>query len=132
MVTGGGAPRKKRKEDAVWRWTTVLVVPLVLLLAACEEDDGGAAQYEQTVLRVQGDVAAAGLGLANAFLMFDACETDKECADAVLVMVDEWEAYLPVLDAALSDLESVSAPPKWEPFHESYTEQLRLRQQAGQ
>lgn len=93
---------------------------------------GDLLSYQAAFIGVQDTVNLASIGIVKGLLEFEACVTDEECGDAILLVGDEYEPYIAVLDDQIRVLNEINPPPTWRTLHENYIEQLTLRQSAGE
>jgi hypothetical protein len=95
-------------------------------------EDDGLLSYQLAFIEVQEAVGEAGFGVAEGLLEFEACVTDEECGDAILLVADEYVPYVAILDDQIRVMNEINPPPTYRSLHENFIEQLGLRQEAGQ
>lgn len=100
-------------------------------LSASETDDD-LLSYELAIVEVQRAVGRAGFGVADGILEFDLCISDQQCADAMLLLADEYVPYVILLDEQIGALNEIDPPPAFRSFHENFIKQLSFRQEAGE
>ncbi len=94
--------------------------------------DDDLVSYQLAFLEVQEAVGGAGFGVARGLADFEICVTDDECADAMLLVADEYVPYVAVLEEQLGVLNGLDPPASFRSLHDNYTEQTSLRREAGE
>ena len=125
------------KEGTMPRLLPVLLFAIAVTAVACTDGGGSSpdddlVSYELAFLEVQEAVGEAGFGIAFGLVEFEACVTDEECGDAILLVADEYVSYVAVLEEQIGVLNGLDPPASFRSLHDNYSEQLALRKDAGE